>query len=294
VSEGIFSGAPNQPTGGLYGVSMTIAETGLDTLAPVTGLLVELDDGVLSITIDRPESLNSVNPAVLDGIVAALETAKADPRVRVVRLGGTGRGFSSGAGIGAQESSGAGGMGEPVETLLQANRAVRAIVDMPRPVVAVVQGPTAGVGVSLALACDLVIASEAAFFLLAFTKIGLMPDGGATALVAANIGRTRAMKMALLADRVSAAEALEWGMVSAVHKAEDLEAETEKLIKRLLAGPAVALSKTKQAINAATLSDFDAALSRETAGQHVLLHSPDLREGMKAFQEKRAPNFSDT
>jgi enoyl-CoA hydratase len=274
--------------------SMTIAESGLDALAPVKGLLVELDDGVLSITIDRPESLNSVNPAVLDGIVTALETAKSDSRVRVVRLGGTGRGFSSGAGIGADEASGAEGVAEPVETLLQANRAVRAIIDMPRPVVAVVQGPTAGVGVSLALVCDLVIASEQAFFLLAFTKIGLMPDGGATALVAANIGRTRAMKMALLADRVSAAEALDWGLISAVHKAEDLDAEADKVIKRLLAGPAVALAKTKQAINGATLGDFDATLARETAGQHILLHAPDLREGIKAFQQKRSPTFSDT
>ncbi len=273
---------------------MTIAETGLDTLPAVRGLLVELNAGVLSITIDRPESLNSVNPAVLDGIVSALEAAKSDPRVRVVRLGGTGRGFSSGAGIGADDASGGEGVAEPVETLLQANRAVRAIIDMPRPVVAVVQGPTAGVGVSLALVCDLVIASEQAFFLLAFTKIGLMRDGGATALVAANIGRTRAMKMALLADRVSATEALEWGLVSAVHKADDLEAEADKVIKRLLAGPTVALAKTKQAINSATLGDFDATLARETAGQHILLRSPDLREGIKAFQEKRAPSFSDT
>ncbi|HEX5142642.1 MAG TPA: enoyl-CoA hydratase [Mycobacterium sp.] len=273
---------------------MTIAESGLDALTPVKGLLVELTDGVLSVTIDRPESLNSVNPAVLDGIVVALETAKTDPRVRVVRLGGTGRGFSSGAGIGADDAVGGSNAAEPIETLLQANRAVRAIIDMPRPVVAVVQGPTAGVGVSLALACDLVIASEAAFFLLAFTKIGLMPDGGATALVAANIGRTRAMKMALLADRVTAAEALDWGLVSAVHKAEDLEAEAAKVIKRLLSGPAVAISKTKQAVNAATLGDFDGALARETAGQHLLLHSGDLREGIKAFQEKRSPSFSDT
>ena len=287
-----MSGAPNQPAGGqLYGVTMTIADTGLDTLAPVKGLLVELTDGVLSITIDRPESLNSVNPAVLDGIVSALETAKSDPRVRVVRLGGTGRGFCSGAGIGADEHD---DTAQPVETLLQANRAVRAIIDMPRPVVAVVQGPTAGVGVSLALVCDLVIASEQSFFLLAFTKIGLMPDGGATALVAANIGRTRAMKMALLADRVSAAEALDWGLVSAVHSADSLDAEADKVIKRLLSGPAVALSRTKQAINAATLGDFDATLARETAGQHVLLHSGDLREGIRAFQEKRAPTFSDT
>ena len=270
---------------------MTITETGLDALTPVDGLIVNLADGVLSVTIDRPESLNSLTPRVLDGLADAFERAATDPRVRVARLGGTGRGFSSGAGIGVNET---GDGHEPVETLIQANRAVRAIVNLPRPVVAVVQGPTAGVGVSLALACDLVIASEKAFFLLAFTKIGLMPDGGASALVAAAIGRARAMKMALLAERLPAAEALAAGLVSAVHPAGELESEANKVIERLLAGPAVAYAKTKQAINGATLSDLDAALARETAGQHVLLNSHDLREGIKAFQEKRDPTFTDT
>ncbi len=270
---------------------MTITETGLDALTPVDGLIVNLADGVLSVTIDRPESLNSLTPRVLDGLADAFERAATDPRVRVARLGGTGRGFSSGAGIGVNET---GDGHEPVETLIQANRAVRAIVNLPRPVVAVVQGPTAGVGVSLALACDLVIASEKAFFLLAFTKIGLMPDGGASALVAASIGRARAMKMALLAERLPADEALAAGLVTAVHPAGDLESEADKVIERLLAGPAVAYAKTKQAINGATLSDLDAALARETAGQHVLLNSHDLREGIKAFQEKRDPTFTDT
>ena len=195
---------------------MTITETGLDALTPVDGLLVNLADGVLSVTIDRPESLNSLTPRVLDGLADAFERAATDPRVRVARLGGTGRGFSSGAGIGVNET---GDGHEPVETLIQANRAVRAIVNLPRPVVAVVQGPTAGVGVSLALACDLVIASEKAFFLLAFTKIGLMPDGGASALVAASVGRARAMKMALLAERLPADEALAAGLITAVHPA---------------------------------------------------------------------------
>ena len=270
---------------------MTIAESGVDALPAVDGLLVNLADGVLSVTIDRPESLNSLTPPVLAGLADALEGAATDPRVRVVRLGGSGRGFSSGAGIGADET---GDGHEPLETLLQANRAIRAIVDLPRPVVAVVQGPTAGVGVSVALACDLVIASEKAFFLLAFTKIGLMPDGGASALVAASIGRARAMKMALLAERLSATDALDAGLIAAVHPAGELDTEAAKVIDRLLAGPAVAYAKTKGAINGATLADLDTALARETAGQHLLLNSHDLREGIRAFQEKRDPTFTDT
>jgi enoyl-CoA hydratase len=265
-------------------------ETGIDTLAPVAGLAVALSDGVLSVTIDRPESLNSLTTPVLAGIADAMERAAADPRVRVVRLGGSGRGFCSGAGMSADDLADA---GPGTEVLAQANRAVRAIVALPRPVVAVVHGPAAGVGVSLALACDVVLASEKAFFLLAFTRIGLMPDGGASALVAAAIGRIRALRMALLAERLPAADALAWGLVSAVYPAQDFAAEVDKVVSRLLAGPAVAYARTKDAINAATLTELEPTLQREFDGQAVLLRSHDFIEGATAFQERRTPQFSD-
>ena len=144
---------------------------------------------------------------------------------------------------------------------MAANRAVRAIVALPRPVVAVVQGPAAGVGVSLALACDLVLASDKAFFMLAFTKIGLMPDGGASALIAAAIGRIGAMRMALLAERLPAADALACGLISAVYPADDFDAEVDKVVSGLLSGPAVAFAKTKDAINAATLTELEPRFS---------------------------------
>ena len=270
---------------------MTAIDSGIDTLAPVSGLSVTLADGVLSVTIDRPESLNSLNLAILAGIADAMEQAAADPRVKVVRLGGAGRGFSSGAGMSADDVA-AGGL--PTEIISAANRAIRAIVALPRPVVAVVQGPAAGVGVSLAMACDLVLASDNAFFMLAFTKIGLMPDGGASALIAAAIGRIGAMRMALLAERLPAAEALACGLVSAVYPADDFEAEVDKVVSRLLSGPAVAFAKTKHAINAATLTELEAALQRELEGQSVLLKSPDFKEGARAFQQHRTPNFTDS
>jgi enoyl-CoA hydratase len=270
---------------------MTAIDSGIDTLAPVTGLAVTLTDGVLSVTIDRPDSLNSLTLPVLVGIADAMERAATDPRVKVVRLGGAGRGFSSGAGMSADDvASGGPGTG----LILAANRAVRAIAALHCPVVAVVQGPAAGVGVSLALACDLILASDNAFFILAFTKIGLMPDGGASALVAAAIGRTRAMRMALLAERLPAADALACGLISAVYPADDFEAEVDKVVSGLLSGPAVAFAKTKDAINAATLGELEAALQRELEGQAVLLRSPDFHEGAKAFQERRTPNFTDS
>jgi len=268
---------------------MTAIDSGIDTLAPVDGLSVTLADGVLSVTIDRAESLNSLTLPVFEGIADAMEQAANDSRVKVVRLGGAGRGFCSGAGMGADDVAGAGD-----ELILAANRVVRAIATLPRPVVAVVQGPAAGVGVSLALACDLVLASDKAFFMLAFTKIGLMPDGGASALIAAAIGRIGAMRMALLAERLPAADALASGLITAVYPADDFETEVDKVVSGLLTGPAVAFAKTKHAINAATLTELEAALQRELEGQSVLLKSRDFREGATAFQQRRTPNFTDS
>ena len=244
--------------------------TTIDAYAGIPELTVSLDGGLLTVTLNRPDSLNSLNAAMLQTLADVLTHAADDPAVRVVRLGGAGRGFSSGAGISAEDQSNR-RPDTPDAVLQGANRAVRAIVSLPKPVVAVVQGPAAGVGVSLALASDIVLASEKAFFLLAFTKIGLMPDGGASALVAASIGRARAMKMALLAERLSAAEAFDSGLVSAVYPADELEAGVAGVIDKLASGPAVALRKTKQAINAATLTELDAAIGRESEGQLILL-----------------------
>ena len=256
-------------------------------------LSVELADGVLSVTLNRPDSLNSLTAGMLTGIADALEQAAGDSRVKVVRLGGAGRGFSSGAGISEEDHANPGAAGTPADVLDAANRAVRSIVKLPQPVVAVVQGPAAGVGASLALTSDVVLASEKAFFMLAFTKIGLMPDGGASALIAAAVGRIRAMRMALLAERISAAEAFDWGLVTAVYPADEFDAEVAKVITTLVSGPAVALRKTKNAINAATLVELEAALEREKQGQLVLLESADFREGTRAFQQRRPAKFTD-
>ena len=208
----------------------------------VDGLEVTAADGVLSLMLNRPDSLNSLTATMLNGIADALDRAATDPHVKVVKLAGAGRGFSSGAGIGAEDQAKkAGGL----SVLDAANRAIRSIVALPRPVVAVVQGPAAGVGASLALACDVVLASDKGYFMLAFTKIGLMPDGGASALVAAAVGRIRAMRMALLAERINADEAFQAGLVTAVHPADELDAEVDKVIATLVRGPVVALARPR-------------------------------------------------
>src|SRR5581483_7962872 len=255
------------------------------TYSAVDGLQAGLSDGVLSITLNRPDSLNSLTEAMMTGIADAVERAATDERVRVVRLGGAGRGFSSGAGI-SEEDQKPGSASSPTKIIEEANRAVRGIAALPKPAVAVVHGPCAGVGASLALACDLVLASEKAFFMLAFTKIGLMPDGGASALVAAAVGRIRAMRMALLAERIPAAEALEWGLVSAVYPSESFDDDVDKVVATLVNGPAIALRKTKEAVNAVTLTELDAALERELVGQSELVRSNDFKEGTLAFQQR--------
>jgi enoyl-CoA hydratase len=267
--------------------------TSTESYTGIDDLTVSLSDGVLAVTLNRPDSLNSLTAAMFETLADVLERAASDPAVRVVRLGGAGRGFSSGAGIGAADHANPGANGAPEDVLHAANRAIRSIVTLPKPVVSVVQGPAAGVGVSLAIAADIVLASEKAYFLLAFTKIGLMPDGGASALVAASIGRARAMRMALLAERLSADDALAAGLVSAVYPADRLEAEVNAVIDTLKSGPAVALRQTKHAVNAATLTELEGALGRETEGQLSLLASHDFQEGAKAFQQRRAATFTD-
>lgn len=272
---------------------MTI-DSGADMYQGIRDLTVSLDDGVLTVTLNRPDSLNSLTAAMLATFAETLERAATDARVRVVRIGGAGRGFCSGAGISEKDHANPGAAGTPSDVLDAANRCIRSIAALPQPAVAVVHGAAAGVGVSLALACDIVLASETAFFMLAFTKIGLMPDGGASALIAAAVGRIRAMRMALLAERITATEAYDWGLVSAVHPAEDFASEVDKVIGTLVSGPAVALRKTKSAINAATLTELEDALELEKKGQSALLASGDFREGTTAFQQRRAAVFTDS
>ncbi|ORB67714.1 enoyl-CoA hydratase [Mycolicibacterium tusciae] len=273
---------------------MTTVDSSAQTYSGIDDLSVDLVDGVLSLTMNRPASLNSLTKPMLATIADTLQRAAGDARVRVVRIGGAGRGFSSGAGISEEDHANPDATGTPADVLDAANSAVRSIVNLPQPVVAVVQGPAAGVGVSLALACDVVLASEKAFFMLAFTKIGLMPDGGASALIAAAVGRIRAMRMALLAERIPASEAYEFGLVTAVHPVEEFDAEVDKVIAALASGPRVALRLTKDAINSATLTELEAALEREKVGQLSLLDSGDFREGTKAFQQRRQANFTDS
>ena len=249
------------------------------------GLGLALEGGVLRVTFDRPDRLNSLTAELIHAAAAAVESAHADG-ARVIVLTGTGRAFSSGADVGPDGSP------PGLDTLEAANRFVRAVTSSPVVVLAAVNGIAAGVGCSFALAADLAVAKESAAFMLAFTKIGLMPDGGASLLVPATVGRARAARMALLAEKVDARTAADWGLIAFVTPDDEFDTTVADLVGRLAAGAPMALAATKKVINAVTLPLLEATLDHERDGQGALLASADFQEGMAAFQQKRAAVFS--
>ncbi len=248
---------------------------------------VRLEDGALWLTLDRPEQFNALTGEMVIGLVGELRGATTRDDVRVVVLTGTGGAFSAGADLSGDNAHDNYDEG----SVDGANLLIRAITELDKPVVCGLNGIAAGVGMSVALACDLVVATSSAALTLAFTKIGLMPDGGATYTVAASVGRARAMRLALLSDLLSAQEAYDAGLVSHVFPDPDYEAGLAKVVRRLATGAPLAFAATKKAVNAATLSGLDDAFARERSGQSVLLRTADVAEGMKAFAEKRRPDF---
>ena len=256
--------------------------------ASVTGELeVRVEDGALRLTLNRPEQFNALTGEMVLDLVEQLRGATERDDVRVVVLTGTGGAFSAGADLGgadAQENYDAGSVDA-------ANHVIRAIVELDKPVVCGLNGIAAGVGMSIALACDLVVATESAGLTLAFTRIGLMPDGGATATVAASVGRARAMRMALLSEVLPAREAHDAGLVTHVLADDEYAEGLGAVVRRLATGAPLAFAATKKAVNEATLGGLEDAFARERAGQSVLLRTEDVAEGMRAFTEKRRPGF---
>ncbi len=249
---------------------------------------VRLADGALFLTLNRPDTFNALTGEMVAGLIGELRGASSRDEVRVVVLTGSGPAFSAGADLtGANPEQ-----KYDAASVDAANLAIRSVIELDRPVVCGLNGIAAGVGMSIALACDLVVAKESAGLTLAFTRIGLMPDGGATATVAAAVGRARAMRLALLSDLMGAREAYDAGLVSHVFPDEEYDAGLAKVVARLSAGAPLALAATKKAVNAATLDSLSGAFQRERAGQSLLLRSEDVGEGMRAFAEKRRPDFT--
>jgi enoyl-CoA hydratase/carnithine racemase len=254
-------------------------------------VLVAQTGAVLRVTFNRPETLNALTMPMLVTAARAIERGGTDPGVRAIVLGGVGRAFSSGADLAANGGTGEGESPDPV-IIDVANRLTMAVRRAPKPVIAAVNGPAVGVGCSFAIAADFTVAKESAYFLLAFANAGLMPDGGATALIPAAIGRARAARMAMLAERIPAPLAVEWGLIAAAFPDDAFDAEVDRLATRLAQGPTAAYAKTKQAFNATVLARLPQALEAEREGQSALFETADFAEGVAAFRHKRAPEFS--
>ncbi len=248
--------------------------------------------GELRIVLDRPETMNAWNAELGRELLAALREAESDETVRVVVVTGAGRGFSSGADLRAGFEATPEGHPDVQRALDEIYHPIIATVRrMPKPVLAAVNGPAVGIGCSLALACDLVVARESAYLLLAFANIGLVPDGGSSLLVPARAGFTRAAEMALLAERIPARQALEWGLVNRVLADADFDAGIDALAERLATGPTRAYAGAKRQLNAWLFGGMEEQLALEAGLQQEMAASADFAEGVQAFLARRPPEF---
>jgi 2-(1,2-epoxy-1,2-dihydrophenyl)acetyl-CoA isomerase len=243
--------------------------------------------------LNRPERMNALNEQLRIDLLAAVEDVARDDGVRAVLLAGAGRAFSSGADL--RENRAATAEGHPdVYSVLTGHYhpIITGIREMPKPVIAAVNGAAAGIGLSLALACDLVLAAESAYFLLAFVNIGLVPDGGSSVLVPTRVGFARAAELALLGERLEAAKALEWGLINQVWPDADLAGQAEAMCSKMAEGPTGSYAGTKRQLNRWLYQNMADQLEFEAQIQQERASSADFREGVAAFAEKRTPRFT--
>jgi 2-(1,2-epoxy-1,2-dihydrophenyl)acetyl-CoA isomerase len=252
---------------------------------------LRLRDGELRLELARPDTLNAWIPQLGSDLLAALEFAAGD-EVRSVTVTGAGRAFSSGADLRAGFNPTPEGHPD-VETPLREvyHPVISAIRRLPKPVLAAVNGPAVGIGCSLALACDLIVARESSYLLLAFVNIGLVPDGGSSLLVPARAGFTRAAEMAMLGERIPARQAVEWGLINRVVADEDFDAEVDALAAKLAAGPTRAYAGIKRQLNTWLFERMEDQLDVEKGIQQEMAASGDFMEGVTAFLQKRPAAF---
>ena len=244
------------------------------------------------IELNRPETMNAWNKEFGADLLDAVQTAAGDPEIRAVMITGAGRGFSSGADLKAGFDPTPEGRPDVITVLRERyHPIITGIRRMEKPVLAAVNGPAVGIGCSLALASDLVIAAESAYFLLAFANIGLVPDGGSSVFVPVRAGHARAAEMAMLAERLPAPQALEWGLINRVVADDGLADEAGSLLDRLAAGPTRSYAGIKRQLNAWIYRGMEEQLEVEAQIQQEQAASEDFVEGVTAFLQKRAPRF---
>ncbi len=260
---------------------------------PYETIHLRRDGGAATIELNRPETMNAWNRQLGAELLDAVQRVAGDDSVRAVLITGAGRGFSSGADLKAGFDPTPEGHPD-VRTVLRElyHPIIAGIRRMPKPVVAAVKGGAVGIGCSLALCCDLILAGESAYFLLAFVNIGLVPDGGSSLFVPARVGHARAAELAMLGERLPALRALEWGLVNRVVADPDLGAEAQALLSRLAQGPTSSYAGSKRQLNAWIYPGLDEQLELEAEIQQEQAASADFAEGVSAFVERRPPRFS--
>jgi 2-(1,2-epoxy-1,2-dihydrophenyl)acetyl-CoA isomerase len=267
------------------------------TAVEAPAILHSDQDGIRRITLNRPEAANALRPGDRDALIALFADADADPGIRVVVLAAEGRHFCAGADVRSLAASRAAGgeklVGDAMRKIMNgAQRLVAAVLDCGKPVIAVVQGPAAGIGAHLALAADLVVASEDATFLESFVRRGLVVDGGGAYLLPRRIGMQRAKELAFLGDPLPAAEAYTLGMVNRVVPAADLRAAADELAERLAGAATSAIGLTKRLFNSSPDTDRAGSFLAEAMAQEIQSRATDSAEGIRSFVERRPPHYT--
>jgi len=256
-------------------------------------ILAAVADGVLALTLNRPDKLNSFNEEMHRALRAEIERAHADTAIRAVLLTGAGRAFCAGQDLGDRDPRKATeppDLGHTIETFY--NPLLRLIRSLDKPVICAVNGVAAGAGANVALACDIVLAAKSAKFIQAFARIGLVPDSGGTWSLPRLLGEARAKALALTAEPLPAETAAQWGMIWRAVDDDQLMPEATALAKKLAAGPTFGLGLTKRAIQAAAANTLDQQLDLERDLQRQAGRSADYAEGVAAFLDKRPAEFS--
>lgn len=246
-----------------------------------------------TIELNRPASMNAWSNQFSLDLLDAVTAVAGDDDVRAVMITGAGRAFSSGADLKEGLDQAKSGSFDPYDVLTgRYHPIINGIRHMPKPVIAAVNGAAAGIGLSLALAADLVVAAESAYFTLAFVNIGLVPDGGSSLLVPSRVGFARAAELALLGDRLSAAKARDWGLINDVYPDDDFKASSAALLDRLATGPTRSYAGTKRQLNRWLYQQMEDQLEFEAGIQREMAGSADFAEGLASFTEKRPPRFT--
>lgn len=258
-----------------------------------SALKVEREGAVARLIFNRPEKLNTFNTAMRQEFVTAARQLNLDKDIRVVVLTGAGRAFGAGADLSENPDDGLGD-GAGVEDILnhEYKPGVLAIANSPKPWIAAINGPCAGISYSYAMACDLIVMAENAFLYQPFAAIGLIPDGGSTWLLSRLIGHRRAFELMVLGEKLSAGQALDWGMINRVYSDQEFATRAGEFARDLASRSPLAIRHTKEALKAASTATLDEAISIEAAMQKFCIDSEDAANAVEAFITKRTASWN--